>query len=282
MLEATATAESRRLKALLSLDVLDTPQEEKFDQIVHIAKLLVRAPVAAFGLMDARRQWFKSLSGIAIREVPLAHSFCSHMLRSDATMVVPNALEDSRFSANPLVIGEPRIRFYVGAPVRVDGLIVGTLVCIDTAPREIARSEVQVLEFFGDLLAGLMMQSRKDRIAKEFGSVPQRGNTSGRMALNDAHLAVQRNTESALEALARVGAAYSDCGELCAAVLAQFLESKLRQGHNFSPNELRALSTSLECFEYLIEPPVDAPAPLSPRPPRIRLEYTRISPECTD
>jgi hypothetical protein len=281
----TATTENNRLSTLFNLEILNTPPEDKYDRIVQAAQLLARTPIAAFGLFDAHRQWFKSFSGIAMVEVPLAHSFCVHVLRNDATMVVPDALLDSRFCVNPLVVGAPGIRFYAGAPVRVDGFVVGALACLDTVPRAFARSEIQILEFFGELVAALMIQSRKDRMLEDSRSAlapPQRGNTSGRMALNEAHLAIQRNTKSALEALARVGAAYSDRGELCAAVLAQFLESKLRQGHNFSPNELRALSTSLECFEYLIEPPVAAPAPLSPRPPRIRLEYTRISPECTD
>ena len=128
--------EAKRLAALKSLKILDTQPEERFDRITRIAQRAFRVPIALISLIDAERQWFKSRQGICACETSRDVSFCGHAILDEATLIVPNALHDPRFEDNPLVIGEPNIRFYAGTPLKVLGHYrVGTLCLIDRVPR---------------------------------------------------------------------------------------------------------------------------------------------------
>jgi PAS domain S-box-containing protein len=128
--------EAARLEALRALAVLDTPQEERFDRITRIAADLFQVPICTITLIDANRQWFKSCIGLDVRETPRAFSFCAHAVLQDETLVIPDALADPRFADNPLVTGEPHIRFYAGHPLSSpDGYKLGTLCLIDREPR---------------------------------------------------------------------------------------------------------------------------------------------------
>lgn len=134
--------EQARLATLLHYDILDTPPEREFDDIVHVAAALCQTPIALVSLVDADRQWFKSRLGLDATETPRGLAFCGHAILGDGLFEVPNALEDERFRDNPLVTGEPDIRFYAGAPLTMpDGQRLGTLCVIDRTPRQM--SEVQ-------------------------------------------------------------------------------------------------------------------------------------------
>ena len=122
--------DTERLAALHALDLLDTPPEERFDRITRLLTLVMRVPMAFLSLVDADRQWFKASCGLSTPQTPRAVSFCGHAILSDEAMVVPDAVEDERFRDNPLVTGEPHIRFYAGQPLHgPGGHKVGTL-CI--------------------------------------------------------------------------------------------------------------------------------------------------------
>ena len=122
--------ESARIEALRALDVLDTQTEERFDRITRIAKNLFGVSIALVGLVDEHRQWFKSRQGLEASETPRDISFCGHAILGEEIFVVPDASLDPRFSDNPLVTGEPKIRFYAGYPLALpSGCKVGTL-CI--------------------------------------------------------------------------------------------------------------------------------------------------------
>lgn len=128
--------ENKRLAALRSLALLDTPPEERFQRIVHLAAALFRVPIALVSLVDAERQWFKASCGLAAKQTPRAISFCAHAILGDDPLVVEDALLDPRFADNPLVTGTPHIRFYAGQPISSPGRHhVGTLCIIDHAPR---------------------------------------------------------------------------------------------------------------------------------------------------
>ncbi len=141
-------SESGRLQALRSLNILDTPPDERFDRITRLAARLFRVPIALFSLVDSDRQWFKSAVGIDITETPRDASFCSHAIEHDTVMVVPDATLDPKFKNNPLVLQEPKIRFYAGCPVHADtGSRLGTLCLIDREPREFSRHDETVLHY---------------------------------------------------------------------------------------------------------------------------------------
>lgn len=151
-----AKDEVGRLAALRELGLLDSPASEAFDRIIRLASRLLDVPVALVSLIDQDRQWFKSRVGLAVAETPREHAFCAHTITSAEVMVVPDATQDARFSANPLVLGDPNIRFYAGAPlITREGFGIGSLCVIDTEPRLLRDEDRQVLT---DLAAMVMAQ----------------------------------------------------------------------------------------------------------------------------
>lgn len=144
--------DQRRLDALYSLNILDTAAEERFDRLTRLARRLFDVPIALVSLVDAKRQWFKSSFGLAVRETPREQSFCGHAILRDDLLIVPDALQDQRFHDNPLVTGAPGVRFYAGCPLAVrGGAKVGTLCLIDTAPREFDQDDQALLHDLGRL-----------------------------------------------------------------------------------------------------------------------------------
>jgi diguanylate cyclase (GGDEF)-like protein len=141
--------ERQRLATLRSLQILDTPAEERFDRLTRLARRLFDVPIALVSLVDGNRQWFKSCSGLGVSETARDVSFCGHTILNDQILMIPDAGSDERFADNPLVTGAPGIRFYAGCPLKVaDGSNVGTLCLIDTRPRTLDAEE---RELFRDL-----------------------------------------------------------------------------------------------------------------------------------
>lgn len=145
--------ETLRLTTLRSLNVLDTPREERFDRLTRLTRRMFQVPIAAISLVDEHRQWFKSCMGLAARETPRAYSFCAHAILQDEAMVVEDALSDDRFFDNPLVVGEPRVRFYTGYPIKAgNGCRLGTLAIIDHDPRGLTDEERSALKDLGAMV----------------------------------------------------------------------------------------------------------------------------------
>jgi len=139
--------EEQRLHSLRALDILDTSPEERFDRLTRLARRVCRTPIAVVSLVDEHRQWFKSIVGLDAQETPRDISFCGHAILGHGIMRVDNALEDPRFSKNPLVLEEPSIRAYAGAPLRLpNGAALGTLCVIDTKVRQFSDDELSALE----------------------------------------------------------------------------------------------------------------------------------------
>jgi sigma-B regulation protein RsbU (phosphoserine phosphatase) len=138
--------DDERLAALHSLNLLDTPAEERFDRITRLLTIVLRVPMAYVSLVDADRQWFKSTCGLPSGQTTRAVSFCGHAILNDDLMVVTDAAEDARFRDNPLVTGEPFLRFYAGQPLHgPGGYRVGTLCIADRKPRGLADAEREAL-----------------------------------------------------------------------------------------------------------------------------------------
>jgi GAF domain-containing protein len=156
--------EDERLDALGRLDLLDTPAEERFDRITRLARKVFDAPIALVSLVDAERQWFKSAQGLNVAQTPRETSFCGHAILQDRVFVVEDAARDGRFADNPLVTGDPRIRFYAGYPLRTaSGHRVGTLCVIDRRPRDPGEEELRALEDLGSLAEGSCSARRSAR-----------------------------------------------------------------------------------------------------------------------
>ncbi len=135
--------EAQRLAALQALEVLDTEPEERFDRITRLARAVFDVPIALVSLVDRDRQWFKSCQGLDVTETDRSISFCGHAILRDQTFLVPDAAADERFADNPLVTGDPRIRFYAGQPIKgPEGARVGTLCVIDQRPREFSEQQL--------------------------------------------------------------------------------------------------------------------------------------------
>ena len=138
--------EAERLGALRALGILDTEPEPRFDAVTRTACRLFGVPMALVSLVDADRQWFKSRQGLAVPETPRHLSLCGHAILEAGPMVVEDAREDPRFHDNPLVSGDPGLRFYAGVPLRSpQGLPYGTLCLLDHAPRTLAPDQVEAL-----------------------------------------------------------------------------------------------------------------------------------------
>lgn len=155
--------EPARIAALRRYQVLDTAAEPAFDDITRIAAYVTKTPIALISLVDADRQWFKSKLGLGVPETPRDLAFCAHaILNPGETLVVPDATRDHRFADNPLVTGEPDIRFYAGVPLMTpDRQALGTLCVIDRVPRELTDEQQSALEALSRLVVAQLEQGRQ-------------------------------------------------------------------------------------------------------------------------
>ncbi|HSC68730.1 MAG TPA: PAS domain-containing protein, partial [Cellvibrio sp.] len=166
MKAALPVHENERLAYLHRLDILDTKREQSFDDIAQLAMNLCDVPIAVVSLVDRDRQWFKSCLGLDASETARDVAFCAHaILTPDDVLVVENALYDNRFSDNPLVLNEPHIRFYAGAPlVTHSGHALGTLCIIDRVPRKLGSAQLSALKLLARQVVQLL-QLREANLA---------------------------------------------------------------------------------------------------------------------
>lgn len=127
--------DAARLATLHDFGMIDTPPEERFDEIAAAAAAVADAPVGLVSLVDRDRQWFKAKVGTDIAETPIEAAICVHTLAAGGELIIPDLTADPRTVANPLVTGDPHVRFYAGVPIVVDGQAIGTICVLDFAPR---------------------------------------------------------------------------------------------------------------------------------------------------
>ena len=161
---APAEQEIARLAALRDYDALDTTGEPEFDRIVKLAARLFDVPIVLISLVERDRQVFRAQVGLDVCETAREVSFCAHAIQSDDIFVVPDALQDTRFARNPLVLGSPYIRFYAGKPlVTPSGLRLGTVCLIDT----LARADLDPVERSNLTDIAALVMERMERVRLE-------------------------------------------------------------------------------------------------------------------
>lgn len=140
-----SVAELLRLDALLALNILDTPPEERYDRLTRMAVRMFDTPIALVSISAADQQWYKSSIGLAARHTPRELSFCTHAIQQHDIFIVADALHDTRFAVIPLVLTD-KIRFYAGCPLKSpDGHILGTLCIMDYKPRDLHSDDMSAL-----------------------------------------------------------------------------------------------------------------------------------------
>jgi hypothetical protein len=271
-----ALTESERLAALRSYRVLDTPPEPEFDDLVQLAARACQTPVALISLIDERRQWFKAQVGLGVRQTPLDRSICLSAMLLPGLTIVPDLTEDPRFVGNPLVTGEPHLRFYAGAVLRTpDGVPLGALCVLDHMPRDITQEQASTLTM---LARQVMSQLELRRAIAERDDVLEANRTFEQrqsLLVRELHHRV-KNTLATVQAL--VGATRRSTGSFDA-----FYRSfsnritSLAKTHNLltedywqtaplreiALNELKPFAESRQPRFMLIGPPVELSADLA-------------------
>jgi len=157
-----------RVDALQKYAILDSEPEQAFDDLTLLASYVCKTPIALISLVDEDRQWFKAKVGISAKETSRDIAFCSTAIQQGEVFVVPDALQDERFRTNPLVVSEPSIRFYAGAPlINEDGYALGTLCVIDRAPRVLGADQEAALKALSRLVLMQMEFRRNLLLLKE-------------------------------------------------------------------------------------------------------------------
>lgn len=160
--------EAARVAALDRYAILDTEPEQSFDDLVILASHACHTPMAVLSLVDDHRQWFKSKVGVQICETPKDVSICARAIQQGDLFIVPDTLQDERFRENPLVLQEPHIRFYAGAPlIDEDGFALGTLCVMDRQPRELDVEQKEALKSLRRLTLAQMELRRNLQLLKD-------------------------------------------------------------------------------------------------------------------
>ncbi len=141
-----ALQEHKRLMAVKSLEILDTPPESDFDDLVNLASKIFEVPISTVTILDSHRQWFMAAVGLTVKETPRDVSFCTLAIQQHDPLIISDTSMDPRFANNPLVINAPHLAFYAGVPLRTSGdVAVGTFCIMDKIPRELTDSQINIL-----------------------------------------------------------------------------------------------------------------------------------------
>lgn len=182
--------EAERLAELYKYDILDTPYEEEYDDIVKLASQICNAPISTITLLDSSRQWFKAKVGVEPREGDRETSFCGHVIVSDTELMeVEDATQDDRFFDNPLVIDEPRIRFYAGVPLTCsNGCKLGTLCVIDNKPKNLTLQQSFALKVLGkQVMQNIELRIRNKQLDQLYKKLDQQNYTQNKIISIIAH-----------------------------------------------------------------------------------------------
>jgi GAF domain-containing protein len=196
--------ETGRLAALRRYRILDTEPEQAFDDLTLLASQVCGTPIALITLLDEERQWFKARVGTSATETARSIAFCAHTIQQDGLFVIPDTLVDERFRESPLVVGEPWVRFYVGAPlVTRDGHALGSLCVLDRVPRTLTPEQEAALDALRrQAVAQLELRLNVEELARALRERDQAVEAQGRLVLE---------LRAALESAGRLSALLPFC-----------------------------------------------------------------------
>jgi len=185
--------EEERLKALHQYEILDTTPEQEFDDITLLASHICKTPIALISLIDENRQWFKSKIGMTENETSRDIAFCAHGILQAEVFVVNDAQADKRFASNPLVTGNPKIRFYAGAPlITADGHALGMLCVTDQVPRDLSAEQKGALQALGRQVVAQLEQRRSAKKLRQ--TITQLKQTQEELSWKTAFLEAKLNS----------------------------------------------------------------------------------------
>jgi GAF domain-containing protein len=164
-----AKSEAARLASLDQYALLDTLAEEEFDALTRLAAYIAGTPIALITFVDHERQWFKAKVGLALQQTPRSQAFCHYTIQGTDVLEVPDAQLDERFLNNPLVTGDPHIRYYCGVPLTTpEGYRLGSLCVIDRQPRQLdVRQQEALLTLAGEVMARLELKRQKQKLEEQ-------------------------------------------------------------------------------------------------------------------
>lgn len=155
--------EVERLKRLMFYQIVDTENEQLFDDITKLVSETLDVPIVLISLVTEKRQWFKSAVGLDVTETDRSYAFCEHTIRGNHVFEVVDATKDKRFKDNPLVLGDPHIRFYAGAPLRdPEGYNLGSLCIIDRKPRTCTENEKKLISKMSNVVMDLISMRQEN------------------------------------------------------------------------------------------------------------------------
>lgn len=240
-----ASTETIKLAHLPMLDLLYTPIEERFERITRLARRTLGVPVAAITLLNSEKQWFKSVSGWSVMELPREQSLCNLTLEANGLVAIPDTREDARTANHPLVVAGPKFRAYAGCPLTDgEGLVAGTICVYDVKPRALSSNDQQSLL---DLAGIAQTEIARDRLRSAHAMLTAKLGIARREAMMDplTRLWNRRGAMLLLESAFEEADRHSTAATVALVDLDSFKQVNDTLGHHIGDEVLRKVAGRL-------------------------------------